>query len=40
MVSVAAAADVATMSLEAQRELLAQCDKRELLEAAKQVRPG
>jgi hypothetical protein len=37
-VSVAAAADVATMSLEAQRELLAQCDKRELLEAAKQVR--
>ena len=37
-VSVTAAADVATMSLEAQRELLAQCDRRELLEAAKQVR--
>ena len=37
-VSVAAAADVATMSLEAQRELLAQCDRRALLEAAKQVR--
>ena len=30
-VSVTAAADVATMSLEAQRELLAQCDKRELV---------
>jgi N6-adenosine-specific RNA methylase IME4/predicted HTH domain antitoxin len=37
-VSVAAAADVATMSLEAQRELLARCDRHALLEAAKQVR--
>jgi N6-adenosine-specific RNA methylase IME4 len=37
-VSVSAAADVATMALEAQRELLAQCDKREVLEAAKQIR--
>jgi N6-adenosine-specific RNA methylase IME4 len=37
-VSVSAAADVATMSLEAQRELLARCDRRALLEAAKQVR--
>ena len=30
-VSVTAAADVATMPLEAQRELLARCDKRELV---------
>jgi N6-adenosine-specific RNA methylase IME4 len=37
-VSVTAAADVASMSLEAQRELLAQCNKRALLEAAKRVR--
>jgi hypothetical protein len=38
VVSVTAAADVASMSREAQRELLARCDKRALLEAAKQIR--
>jgi N6-adenosine-specific RNA methylase IME4 len=37
-VSVTAAADVATMPLEAQRELLARCDKREILRAAKTIR--
>jgi N6-adenosine-specific RNA methylase IME4 len=37
-ISVATAADVASMSPEAQRELLAQCDRREVINAAKKIR--
>jgi N6-adenosine-specific RNA methylase IME4/ParB-like chromosome segregation protein Spo0J len=37
-VSVSAAADVATLPVEEQRAILARVDKRELLEAAKQIR--